>query len=219
MNSQTKENYLKALYKLADEKGRVNLSDLSSALEVSIPSANNMVKKLHSAGWLTYQKYKPLTMTEEGMKKAAAIIRKHRLTEMYLVEKMGFGWDSVHEIAEQIEHVKSEAFFDKMDELLGYQKFDPHGSPIPDKNGNCLELNLEHLSDCKPGQKVILRALSNSDKQFLQFLSSRSIALGVEFEILNKEPYDNSMTLSYKNHLKEVLSQKVCEDLLVSLVD
>jgi DtxR family Mn-dependent transcriptional regulator len=178
-----------------------------------------MVKKLHSAGWLTYQKYKPLTMTEEGMKKAAAIIRKHRLTEMYLVEKMGFGWDSVHEIAEQIEHVKSEAFFDKMDELLGYQKFDPHGSPIPDKNGNCLELNLEHLSDCKPGQKVILRALSNSDKQFLQFLSSRSIALGVEFEILNKEPYDNSMTLSYKNHLKEVLSQKVCEDLLVSLVD
>ncbi len=219
MNSQTKENYLKALYKLADDKGQVNISDLSVALDVSIPSVNNMVKKLHDAGWLTYQKYKPLTMTPEGMKRAASIIRKHRLTEMYLVEKMGFGWDSVHEIAEQIEHVKSEAFFDKMDELLGYQKFDPHGSPIPDKDGVTLELNLEHLSDCKPGQRVVLKALSNSDKQFLQFLSSRSIALGVEFEILNKEPYDNSMTLSYKNHLKEVLSQKVCGQLLVSHVD
>jgi len=219
MNSQTKENYLKALYKLADDKGQVNISDLSVALDVSIPSVNNMVKKLHDAGWLTYQKYKPLKMTPEGMKRAASIIRKHRLTEMYLVEKMGFGWDSVHEIAEQIEHVKSEAFFDKMDELLGYQKFDPHGSPIPDKDGVTLELNLEHLSDCKPGQRVVLKALSNSDKQFLQFLSSRSIALGVEFEILNKEPYDNSMTLSSKNHLKEVLSQKVCGHLLVSHVD
>lgn len=219
MNSPTKENYLKALYKLADEKGNVNLSDLSTALEVSIPSVNNMVKKLDEAGWLTYRKYKPITMTEQGMKRAASIIRKHRLTEMYLVEKMGFGWDSVHEIAEQIEHVKSEAFFDKMDELLGYQKFDPHGSPIPDKNGYILELNLERLADCKPGQRVVLKALSNSDKQFLQFLSSRSISLGLEFEILNKEPYDQSMTLSYLDHLKEVLSEKVCEHLMVSVLD
>lgn len=218
MNSHTKENYLKALYKLADDKGYVNVSDLSAALEVSIPSANNMVKKLHKSGLLTYQKYKPLLMTEEGMKKAASIIRKHRLTEMYLVEKMGFSWDGVHEIAEQIEHVKSEAFFDKMDELLGYQRFDPHGSPIPDKEGNTPKLNLERLSDCKPGQRVVLKALSNSHKEFLQFLSSRSIALDVEFEILNKEPYDNTMILSYKNHLKEVLSHKVCEDLLVSVL-
>lgn len=218
MNSQTKENYLKALYKLADENGSVNLSDLSTALDVSIPSVNNMVKKLHTQGLLTYQKYKPLTMSEEGMKKAASIIRKHRLTEMYLVEKMGISWDSVHDIAEQVEHIKSELFFDKMDELLGYQKFDPHGSPIPDKEGNTKQLDLIRLSQCEPGQKVVLKALSNSGKKFLQFLDSRNLSLGLEMNVVAKESFDGSMSCSYLDQKNEVLSEKVCENLLVELI-
>jgi DtxR family Mn-dependent transcriptional regulator len=138
MASQTEENYLKALFSLADEKGEISVSELSRILEVSMPTANSMVKNLHEQGLVHYEKYKPLSLTLKGKKEAALIIRKHRLTEMYLVEKMGFGWEKVHEIAEQIEHIKSTAFFDRMDELLGHPTIDPHGSPIPDKHGRVI---------------------------------------------------------------------------------
>jgi len=135
MASQTEENYLKTLFTLADEKGEILLSGLSKTMGVSTPSANSMVKKMHEKGLVDYLKYKPIVLTEKGKLNAALIIRKHRLTEMYLMEKMGFGWEEVHEIAEQMEHIKSASFFDRVDELMNFPKVDPHGSPIPDKNG------------------------------------------------------------------------------------
>ncbi|UII25829.1 metal-dependent transcriptional regulator [Fulvivirga maritima] len=218
MGSQTEENYLKALYKLSDDKGNVGVSDLSSMLKVSVPTANSMVKKMHSRGWLKYEKYKPITITPKGKKMASMIIRKHRLTEMYLVEQMGFSWENVHEIAEQVEHVKSEAFFDRMDELLGFPKFDPHGSPIPDKNGKIVEQNLIKLSDCSEGQHYTLSALLDSKKDLLEYLNNRSLFLGTKLEIVAKESFDGNMTVRYDSHENEVLSQKVCESLLVNRV-
>jgi len=218
MGSQTEENYLKALYKLADKEDKVSVSDLSAALNVSKPTTNNMVKKMDAQGWLKYQKYKPLTITEKGKRMAALIIRKHRLTEMYLVEKMGFSWENVHEIAEQVEHVKSEAFFDRIDELLGYPKFDPHGSPIPDKNGNVERPELSKLSECDAGNVVTLSALNHSEEELLRFLNGRSLALGTKLEIVSREAFDGSITVSYQDHHREVLSKKVCESLLVELV-
>jgi DtxR family Mn-dependent transcriptional regulator len=217
MDSPTEENYLKALFKLSDEKGHISISELSAAMNVSMPTANSMVKKLDAQGWLKYEKYKPLTITAKGRKKASLIIRKHRLTEMFLVEKMGFTWENVHEIAEQVEHVQSEAFFDRMDELLGYPKIDPHGSPIPDKDGKTEDQHLILLSQCASGQAVTLRALTQSDVGLLNFLTAKSIMLGTELKIISKEPYDGSLRVAYGEGQQETLSQVITEKLMVEL--
>jgi DtxR family Mn-dependent transcriptional regulator len=215
MASPTVENYLKALYTLADKNGEINHSVLSKHLGVSKPTVNNMVKSLGQEGWLIYEKYKPLKLTEKGRKAAALVIRKHRLTEMFLVEKMGFGWEEVHEIAEQVEHVKSSDFFDRMDELMDFPKVDPHGSPIPDKKGNIVSHNYKKLSDCKVGDHVKLVALDYSSKEFLEFLDSRDISLQLHIGVNSIEPFDGTMCVTYPEHPSELLSQKVCERLLV----
>ena len=218
MVSSTVENYLKALYTLASESGKVNLSDLSTFLNVSKPSVNSMVKTLKQEGWVKYEKYKPLELTENGRKAAALIIRKHRLTEMFLVEKMGFGWEEVHDIAEQVEHVKAPALFDRMDQLMDFPKVDPHGSPIPDKEGNIIDHNYKRLSECRVGDQVRLVSLRHSSKEFLEFLDSREISLKMKLEVKSMEAFDNSMLVSYAKHPSETLSQKVCERLLVEKV-
>src|ERR1051325_10210399 len=156
MHSLAEENYLKGLFHLANEAGEVGVNDLSRHLGIKMPTVNSMVKKLSEKGLVYYESYRPLRLTDKGRTEAALIIRKHRLTEMFLVEKMGFGWEEVHAIAEQIEHIHSAAFFEKMDELLGYPKFDPHGSPIPDKNGKMEWIALESLSHCQAGDTVKL---------------------------------------------------------------
>ena len=135
MSSATNENYLKALLSLSAEGQSVTVTALAAALGVSKPAANSMVKSLAAQGHLVYERYRPLRLTDAGRAAAARIVRKHRLTEMYLVERMGFGEDEVHEIAEQMEHIQSPAFFARMDELLGYPTVDPHGSPIPPGEG------------------------------------------------------------------------------------
>jgi len=215
MASPTEENYLKSLYALTKEAEGVNVSVLSSVLKVSLPTINSMVKNLKRQGYVNYKKYKPILLTEKGKKEAALVLRKHRLTEMYLVDKMGFGWEEVHEIAEQVEHIDSPVFFDRMDELLGYPRIDPHGSPIPDKEGEVIIVPNVKLSDCKPGEVVKLIALSHSSADFLRFLNSRELNLGAKLEITFVETYDNSMTVSYENHPAEILSGIVCDSLLV----
>jgi DtxR family transcriptional regulator, Mn-dependent transcriptional regulator len=215
MASQTEENYLKSLFLLANASGEINLSDLSKSLDISIPTANSMVNKLHEKGLVKYVKYKPLTLTAKGKKEAALIIRKHRLTEMFLVEVMGFGWELVHDIAEQIEHINSELFFDRMDELLSYPTVDPHGSPIPDKKGRIAWKSYDKLSNCKEGQAVKLVALTQSSEDFLKFLNAKNIFLGLEVKVLAIESYDQSMTISYGKYKEVQLSHLVCDKLLV----
>ena len=215
MASATVENYLKALYTLANQDGEINLSDLSIRLGVSKPTVNSMVKTLDQEGWVKYKKYKPLKLTIKGHKAAALIIRKHRLTEMYLVEKMGFGWEEVHDIAEQIEHIKAPLFFDRMDKLMSFPKVDPHGSPIPDKNGIVVDHNYKKLSECRIGDKIRIVALDHSSKEFLEFLDSREISLNLDLEVTSIEPFDHSMIIKYNGHPSETFSQKVSERLLV----
>lgn len=215
MVSQSIENYLKVIFNQSTASEEVNTSGIAQALEVSLPSVNSMVKKLANLGLLEYEKYKPLKITKKGKYQAALIIRKHRLTEMYLVEKMGFGWEEVHEIAEQLEHVQSDAFFDRMDELLGNPRFDPHGSPIPDKQGKIASHGFRRLSDCSPGETVILKALNHTSDDFLLYLNSKGLALGLAIEIHHIEPFDKNMILSYENHKNQVLSSVVCDKLMV----
>ncbi|NOS94198.1 MAG: metal-dependent transcriptional regulator [Cyclobacteriaceae bacterium] len=215
MASPTEENYLKTLFTRADKNGEIAITDLSHHLKVSAPTANSMIKNLSQQGLVHYEKYKLISLTAKGKKEAAFIIRKHRLTEMYLVEKMGFGWEMVHEIAEQIEHINSPHFFDRMDELLGYPKVDPHGSPIPDKNGKITPKALIKLSDCKVGDSVTLCALANSSEEFLKYLNSKQLQLDIKLRIETIEPFDQSMRIKYLRNRIEVMSQVACNNLLV----
>ncbi|MCS6906217.1 MAG: metal-dependent transcriptional regulator, partial [Bacteroidia bacterium] len=161
-----------------------------------------------------YEKYKPLKITSLGKKEAALIIRKHRLTEMFLVVKMGLSWDQVHPIAEQIEHIDSPLFFDRMDEMLGYPKIDPHGSPIPDKNGEIVIPKLKKLADCQAGEHFIVRALKDSSTDFLLFLNKKEITLGTQINILTKEEFDKSMVVTYGDRKQEFFSFTICQNLL-----
>ncbi len=215
MASQTEENYLKSLYILTSSTTKVNATELGNFLSVRLPTVNSMVKNLRKQGLVNYEKYKPISLTTSGKKIAAQVIRKHRLTEMFLVNKMGFGWEEVHDIAEQVEHINSSAFFERMDEQLGFPKFDPHGSPIPDKNGNVSQEYNVRLSDCNPGDKVKLVALSHDSFEFLKFLDKHKLNLGTEIEIISVEPFDNSMVIRYKNYSSRTFSQVVCDRMLV----
>ncbi len=215
MASPTEENYLKTMFARADENGEIAITDLSHHLKVSAPTANSMIKNLSQQGLVHYEKYKLVSLTPKGKKEAAFIIRKHRLTEMFLVEKMGFGWEMVHEIAEQIEHINSPRFFDRMDELLGYPKVDPHGSPIPDKNGKITPKALIKLSDCKVGDSVTLCALANSSEEFLKYLNSKQLQLDSKLRVEAIEPFDQSMRIKYLRNRIEVMSQVACNNLLV----
>lgn len=218
MHSQTKEDYLKTMLYLADEKGLFNLKDLSSKLEVSNPTANNMVKKLQDLGWVKYQKYKPLKLTKKGRKKAGLILRKHRLTEMYLHEVMGFGWEEVHDIAEELEHVNSESLFDRMDRILGFPVVDPHGSPIPDKEGNIHEAEYKKLSELQAGTKAKLCAVDDSTQDLLVFLNDKNIKLSMEFTVKEVHDFDKSMVVDYGDYQNVVLSNTVTERLMVEQV-
>lgn len=214
MNTYAEENYLKALFNISNENGEVTVQELSIELKIKMPSVNSMIKKLAEKKLVLYESYKPLKLSEKGKKAAGLIIRKHRLTEMYLVEKMGFGWEQVHEIAEQVEHLQSPVFFDKMDELLGFPNVDPHGSPIPDKNGKIHWLEFKKLSDCKPGDKLKLAAVTHSSEDFLKFLNAKGLHLGLVVKVISTEVFDGSITVSYGKKANEMLSKIVADKLL-----
>ena len=218
MNTYAEENYLKALFNLSNEKGEVTVQELSIELNIKMPSVNSMIKKLADKKMVFYESYKPLKLTDKGKKEAGLIIRKHRLTEMYLVEKMGFGWEQVHEIAEQVEHLQSPEFFNKMDEILGFPNVDPHGSPIPDKNGKIQWLQFIKLCDCKVGDKIKLAAVTHSSEDFLRFLNTKDLYLGIVVKVIATEPFDGSMQVSYGKKNNETLSKMVSERLLTEKV-
>ena len=215
MNSLTVENYLKALFNLSNEKGEVNVNELSKNLDIKMPTVNSMIKKLADQGLVHYESYKPIKLTEQGEKEAGLVIRKHRLTEIFLVEKMGFGWEEVHDIAEQVEHVRSVAFFDKMDEILGHPKFDPHGAPIPDKDGKMVQRFFKKLSDCKVGETVEFKLVTDSSIDFLKFLNKKDLKLGVKITLLAIEEFDKSTTVKYLDYSSETFSNVVCQKMMV----
>jgi DtxR family Mn-dependent transcriptional regulator len=214
-NNYTVENYLKALFTAADANGEVSTTVIAEQLRVSLPTVNAMVKRLHEMGYVEYEKYKPLRITAKCKTEAALIIRKHRLTEMFLVEKMGIGWEAVHEIAEQIEHINSPLFFERMDDLLGHPVIDPHGSPIPDKDGKIHTHSYKIMSECVAGETVELKALKTSSAPLLKYLNAKEIGLGTVFTIEAIEEFDQTIRVSYGNNKREVLSAQAVRELLV----
>jgi DtxR family transcriptional regulator, Mn-dependent transcriptional regulator len=213
MYTFTEENYLKALFGLSSKTGEVSVQELSKNLGIKMSSVNSMVKKLADKKLLLYQVYKPIKLTAKGKKEAGLIIRKHRLTEMYLVQKMGFGWEQVHQIAEQIEHLQSPIFFDKMDELLGFPAVDPHGSPIPDKQGEVNWIAYKKLNEIEEKTTVCLAAVTNATDEFLTFLNSKNLHLGLQVTVVEKMGFDGNMIITYGK--KQITLGKLVTDKLL----
>jgi DtxR family Mn-dependent transcriptional regulator len=218
MSSVIKENYLKALFFLSERDSTVTLTDLGKAMQVSKPTVNDMVKKLGSKGWIEYQRYKPLKITESGKRAAALVIRKHRISEMFLAQVMGFGWEEVHEIAEELEHIKSEKFFDRMNELMGYPSVDPHGSPIPDKDGNINHPDYKPLTELQESSRAIIKGIRDSSTDLLLFLNKKGLTLGTEIILDEVESFDQSIVISTKDSKSLHLSHSVANHLLVQLI-
>ncbi len=215
MPSHTEENYLKALFHLGTQSGKISASALSKHLALTPPTVNNMIKRLADKGLVDYAKYQPLKLTEKGKTKAALIVRKHRLAEMFLVEKMGFGWEEVHDIAEQLEHINSTSFFQKMDELLGKPAFDPHGSPIPDAQGTVENMQLISLAECEVGKTFVFLAVQQSSEAFLRYLNERNLRLGLKLTVVSREDFDGSVKVNPAELTDEIeMSKKVCQRLL-----
>lgn len=217
MNTQIEENYLKALYHISlhNEGGKISVNELSRHLNIKMPTVNSMMKKLSEKGYVTYVSYKPIKLTPTGKLTAALIVRKHRLIEMFLVQEMGFGWEEVHDIAEQMEHIQSPKFFEKIDELLHYPKFDPHGSPIPDADGQVVSLNAVQLSECAPGRTVRLVGVRDSSEEFLQYLTGKHIKIGTKIKITGKEDFDGTMYCEISKAAQLVFSKIIADKLLV----
>ena len=215
MYSQSEENYLKAIFLLAKGTNKiVNTNQLAKKLQTKASSITDMVKKLSDKDLVDYQKYKGASLTKGGEKIALSILRKHRLWETFLVEKLNFSWDRVHEIAEQLEHIQSDELVDNLDAFLDFPKTDPHGDPIPDKEGNILHRERQVLSTLPIGSKVVLMGLKNSSDDFLRYLDNRNLSLGDMMEIMDVEAYDQSLQIKKSENIF-ILSESAANNLLV----
>jgi len=215
MYSQSEENYLKAIFMLSKKSDKVvNTNQLAAKLKTKASSITDMVKKLSDKALVDYEKYKGTSLTKNGEKIALSILRKHRLWETFLVDKLKFSWDEVHDIAEQLEHIQSPELVHRLDAFLGFPETDPHGDPIPDKNGN-IQPTQSHILGTMPTQtKVILVGLKDSSDEFLRYLDNRQLSLGDTLEIVTIEAYDQSYQIKSKNKIFS-LSEIAANNLLV----
>lgn len=195
--TQSEENYLKAIFTLSqDGGGLISTNDLAEKMTTKASSVTDMLKKLTEKDLLEYQKYQGCELTNLGSSHALAIIRKHRLWETFLVDKLSFGWDEVHEIAEQLEHIQSTELTDRLDEFLGFPKVDPHGEPIPGKDGRIESVsNRILLSEAIVGMKAIVMGVEDDQPEFLQYLNKISLQLGTPIEVLDKLSFDGSISI------------------------
>jgi len=216
MISLTEENYLKAIFHLSEDGIKpVLTNDLAAKMSTKAASVTDMVKRLAGKGLVAYEKYYGVEITKSGKAEALKIIRKHRLWEKFLVDKLNFSWDEVHEVAEQLEHIQSPLLIEKLDEFLGFPKSDPHGEPIPDKNGVMSEVNQVPLSQTAPRRKATLMAVKNDSPAFLKYLSKLGMRLGSKISIVNKTEFDGSQEILIDGKKKVFISRDAADNLLV----
>lgn len=219
MASLAEENYLKAIYKLHEKKGAmVNTSALAETLQINAASVTDFIKKMAAKKLITYEKSKGVMLTERGRHIALNIIRKHRLWEVWLVNSLGFKWDEVHEIAEQLEHVVSDELIEFLDKHLGYPKADPHGDLIPDAKGRFAKTSSKPLLDCEKGNTVKFTGVAEHSNSFLQYLTKSNIKLGDELLVEAIEEFDKSFQVKVNGKERKLLSKDVVKNLLVVLL-
>lgn len=214
MASEQVENYLKNIYKLQHDEGKVTTSSLSKNLNISAASVSEMIKKLAEEGILTHTPYKGVELTNEGEKLALKIIRKHRLWEMFLVEVLKFRWDEIDEEAERFEHIMSEKMEEKIDEALGYPSVDPHGDPIPTRDGKIHHLESRPLTEIEEGTTAKIIRVNDANSELLQYVSSLGLALNKKIRIKQKMNFDQSMIISI-NGKDHVISQHIAKSIFV----
>lgn len=215
MFSLAEENYLKTIYHLEQKfQGEVSTNAIAARMETKPSSVTDMVQKLAEKDVLSYKKYKGTILTPTGRRIAANVIRKHRLWEVFLVDKLNFHWDEVHEIAEQLEHIHSEELVKRLDKFLGHPDFDPHGDPIPDKDGNVKRTEKKLLSELQKNQRGVCVGVKESSSEFLQYLDKKKISIGTKITVLGKEFFDGSMVIQVKRD-QFFVSKKIAENLYV----
>nr|PZN50952.1 MAG: iron-dependent repressor [Bacteroidota bacterium] len=216
MLSLVEENYLKAIYHLSDAgKSAVSTNALADNMNNKAASVTDMIKRLSSKGVISYEKYRGVNISEKGRRAALKVIRKHRLWETFLVEKLNFNWDEVHEVAEQLEHIDSPLLIEKLDSFLGHPKVDPHGHPIPDKDGRIHEVKQVQLSEAKEGTTGILHSVNDGSPKFLQYLSKIGIRIGARIEIVERMEFDGSMEIIIDDKERVFISRQASENLLI----
>jgi DtxR family transcriptional regulator, Mn-dependent transcriptional regulator len=220
MLSPAVEDYLKAIYKLEIEhptEEGASTSAIARSMKVSAASVTNMLKRLAEMKLVNYASYKGVTLTDAGKKVALEIIRHHRLLELYLHEVMGYSWDKVHEEAEYLEHHISEEFEDKIAAMLGDPTHDPHGHPIPTKEGHIPALMLTTLADAEAGQSVVIRRVSDADPEMLKYMAEMKLRPNAEVTVVNKEPFNGPITLEIDGERRS-LGAEVARHISVSIL-
>lgn len=216
MLSLVEENYLKAIYHLSDAgKSAVSTNALADNMNNKAASVTDMIKRLSGKGVISYEKYHGVNISEKGKRAALKVIRKHRLWETFLVDKLNFNWDEVHEVAEQLEHIQSPLLIEKLDGFLGHPSVDPHGHPIPDKDGKIQEVKQMPLADMQAGRKSAVYSVRDGSPEFLRYLSKIGISIGVSLKILERIEFDGSLEILINNKDKVFISRQASENLLM----
>lgn len=213
----SEENYLKTIYHLTIiSDSEISTNAIAEKMETKASSVTDMLKKLSEKDLVNYKKYQGVSLTEKGKLSAKMIVRKHRLWEVFLVEKLDFSWDEVHDIAEQLEHIKSEKLINKLDDFLGNPTEDPHGDPIPDVNGRIIKIEKQLLSELHENQIGICVGVKDTSSEFLKYLDKQGIALGSKIEIIAKESFDLSVKIKVDTN-DLTISNKIASNLFVKL--
>jgi len=218
--TSVEENYLKYMFQLSEttENGIVKTNDLAYKLNHSAATVTDMLKKLYAKKLVVYKKYYGASLSKSGLHIAIRVLRKHRLWETFLVKNLKFTWDKIHDIAEQLEHIQSDELVDRMDEYLGYPKFDPHGDPIPDKNGNISLPNVICLADAKLKKQYVLANVNDDSATFLKYLNKIQLQLNDKIKIIDKEEFDETIQLIINEKKQLIISRDAALNMFVKAV-
>jgi DtxR family Mn-dependent transcriptional regulator len=217
--SSTEENYLKAIFKLSGtDKNTVATNAIASSMNTTAASVTDMLKRLTEKGYVLYEKYKGARLSKKGKECAIFLVRKHRLWETFMVEKLDFSWDEVHVVAEQLEHIQSKKLTDSLDAFLGFPKVDPHGDPIPDKNGIYEDHKQVFLSELDLDQKAIILGVREHSTAFLQYLGQLGLVLGAKVEVQSIFEYDQSVLIKVNLDTIHTISHKVASNLYIEII-
>lgn len=218
MTTTAEENYLKAIYKIEEREGKAaSTNAVAAAMQTTAASVTDMLKRLAEKGLIAYEKYRGVQLTEPGSQVAVALIRRHRLWEVFLVNKLGFAWDEVHDMAEQLEHVQGDILVTRLDAFLDYPQYDPHGDPIPNAEGRWTFRSQILLADLLPGAQGAISGVEDHSTPFLQYLDQLGLQIGTELMLLERMEYDQSVRLRV-NGRELILSEKVSRHLYVKTI-
>lgn len=216
VHTLTEENYLKAIFRISQNADvKITPTAIAEMLKNNPASVIDMIKKLSDKRLIDYDKREGVKLTESGLNDAIQIVRKHRLWEVFLLEKLNYNWDEIHDIAEELEHIQDDTLADRLDKFLGFPEYDPHGDPIPKANGKVPKSFSVTLANVKDGATCRVAAVKDTSSTFLQYLLKLNIGIGTSIRLVEKIPFDNSLVISISGKEKTTVSQKFGENILV----